>query len=161
MGHHYNQIIIITSGSPTTEEYCGRPLGMHFNSKQEKELYVLDSSLGVIKVNVEDKSIDILIGKSTSAVPVNLLNDLVELPNGSLLITDSSLKFSRHENRMESLECRSNGQLLIYNPNDGSLHVLMKDLFFPNGVCLSHDGQSALLVETTRARILRLFIVIM
>lgn len=128
---------------------------MVFNSNNEDELYVTDSSLGLLKVNIKTRSMETLISKKSSIVPINLLNDLVELPNGSLLISDSSLKFSRYDNLMDVLECGANGQLLVYNPVDGSLHVVARDLHFPNGVCLSHDGQSVLLAETTRARILR------
>lgn len=135
---------------------CGRPLGMKFDNLNHRELYVVDSSLGLLKVNVETKSIETLISKSTSSEAINLLNEVVELPNGSLLITESSLKFPRHEVKMEGLEGRANGQLLRYDPLDGSLHVVLKGLFFPNGMCLSHDRNSVLIAETTRARILRL-----
>lgn len=128
---------------------------MVLNSKNEDELYVIDSSLGLLKVNVKTRSKEMLISRQNSPVPVKFLNDLIELPNGSLLISDSSLKFSRHDNLLDCLEGGGNGQLLVYNPGDGSLHVVAKGLHFPNGLCAVGDGVSALLVETTRARILR------
>lgn len=128
---------------------------MVFNNQNSDELYVIDSSLGLLKVNVKTKALTTLVSKNSSSVPVNFLNDLVQLPNGSLLITDSSLKFSRHENVLEGLECGANGQLLVYNPREASLHVVLKELHFPNGLGLTGDGESALVVETTRARILR------
>lgn len=128
---------------------------MEFNSKNDSELYVIDSSLGLLRVNVESRSMEVLISKNKSSTPINFLNDLIQLPNGSFLITDSSLKYSRYDNQLEGLECRANGQLLVYNPADDSLHAVLKELHFPNGLCMSREGQSVLILETTRARILR------
>ena len=128
---------------------------MVLNQENEDELYVADSSIGLLKINVKTGSMKILIPRNSSSVRVNFLNDLVQLPNGSLLVTDSSLKFTRHDNELEVLECGANGQLLLYEPQDGSVHVVLSQLHFPNGLCLADDEQSAFVVETTRARILR------
>ena len=141
--------------SGTWEDRCGRPLGMQFRHSNRNELYVADSSIGLLKVNVYDRDKEVLVNKSTSPVPFTFMNDLVELPNGTLLITDSSLKFARHQNRLEALEGRAHGQLLAYEPSDGSIRVVLKDLFFPNGICLEHGGESVLFAETTRFRITR------
>ncbi len=127
---------------------------MVFDPKNKDELYVVDSSLGLLKVNALNGSVKPLVSPVKGSK--HLQNDIVSLPNGSLVITDSSTKFSRFDNRMEAFECRGNGELLIYNPEEEDvMHVILKGLFFPNGLCLSHDGQSILLVETTRARILK------
>ena len=118
-------------------------------------MYVSDSAIGLLKVNIQRKKREVLIDANNPPIPLNFLNDLVELPNGTVLVTDSSLKFSRHDNILDVIESRPNGQLLAYEPVDGSVKVVLKDLFFPNGICLHHDGESVLLAETSRARILR------
>lgn len=141
--------------SAVIEEMCGRPLGMVINRQNEDELYVADSSVGLLRVNLRTKSVEILISKNSSSFRVNLLNDIVQLPNGSLLITDSSLKFNRHDNVLDILESSGNGQLILYEPADGSVHVVLSHLYFPNGLCLHGDNESVMVVETTRARILR------
>ena len=129
---------------------------MVFNQDNQQEMFFTDSSLGLLKVSLESLTVETLVSRAESPVPVNFLNDLVQLPNGSLLITDSSLKFSRHDNVLEVLECGANGQLLVYNPQDGTLHVILRDLHFPNGLSMSvSDSESVLFVETTRARIMR------
>ena len=128
---------------------------MVFDSQHPDQLYVIDSSLGLLQVNIRTHTKRTLLSKKNSPVPINFLNDLIQLPNGSLLITDSSLKFSRHDVILEGLESGPNGQLLLYEPADGSLHVLVSGLHFPNGLCSAGDGQSTLLAETTRARVLR------
>ena len=138
-----------------TEDLCGRPLGMHFSKKNNKELLVADTGLGFLKINIETKTMDNLIPKKMSPIPMLFLNDFIELPNGTILITDSSLKFSWHENKNEVLEGAANGRILAYEPSDGSVRIVLKDLFFPNGICLDTNGKSVLFVETTRARLNR------
>ena len=145
----------IIADNTDTEDLCGRPLGMEFSKKNSKELLVADSGIGFLKINFETNSKDILISKKMSPIPMLFLNDLIELPNGTILITDSSLKFSRHENRNEVLEGAANGHILVYEPSDGSVQVLLGDLFFPNGLCLATDGESVIFAETTRARLKR------
>ena len=131
---------------------------MHFDPHNPDELYTVDSSRGLTKVNVRTGEVRLLAPShdKTGKFPyMNFVNDLIVLSNGSVFFTDSSKKFGRVHNRMEVLECRANGQLLHYNPTDNSVGVIAEDLFFPNGICISHDGQSLLVVELTRARILR------
>lgn len=108
---------------------------------------------------------NVKLGKVRTLVPVNSTlgnrrilrfpNDLLVLANGSVIFTDSSRKFTRAQNRLEFFECRANGELLYYNPSDNSYGVLRDGLFFPNGICLTHDKHAVLIAETTRARILR------
>ena len=146
------------AGSYEAELHCGRALGLQFDPHNPAELYTADSSLGLRKVNVHTGEVRTLIPSRdvTGKFPyIKFANDLVVLPNGSVFFTDSSKKFGRTENRMEVMECRGNGQFIHYNPTDDSLQVIKEDLFFPNGICISHDRQSLLIVELTRARVLR------
>ena len=155
---HNSSVQYTLPGSSKAEQHCGRALGMHFDPHSPDELYTVDSSRGLTKVNVHTGEVRLLVPShdTTGKFPyMNFENDLVVLPNGSVFFTDSSKKFGRVQNRMEVLECRANGQLLHYNPTDNSVEVIAEDLFFPNGICISHDGQSLLVVELTRARILR------
>ncbi len=129
---------------------------MTFRHDKRDELYVADSSIGFMRVNVKTKEKEVIWGMNTpSSIPFKFPNDLVEIPNGTVLLTDSSMKFTRHENRLEALEGRANGQVLAYDPTDGSIRVVLRDLHFPNGISLHHDGDSVLIAETTRAKIRR------
>ena len=147
------------AGTDDAEDYCGRALGMQFSREDPDVLYVADCSHGLKTVNVKTGHTRIVVPRrplsGNAHYCANFVNDLVVLPNGSVLFTDSSKKFSRRDNRLECLECRGNGQLLHYNPTDGSVHVLVDGLHFPNGMCLSADGNSVLIVESTRVRIQR------
>ena len=145
--------------NPGNEKLCGRPLGLHFNPNNEDELYVSDSSIGLIKVNIKSKEVVTLVPANSVVGDrriLNFPNDLVVLANGTIFYTDSSKKFSRDQNRHDFFESRANGELLYYNPSDESYGVLKDGLFFPNGICLTHDNHALLIAETTRARIIRL-----
>ena len=86
---------------------------------------------------------------------VNFCNDLVVLANGSIFFTDTSKKFLRADVVLEAYEGRANGQLLHYDPIAKIAHVILSELYLPNGVCLNHNGTALLLAESSRARILR------
>ncbi len=145
------------AGTEEGKVQCGRPLGMQFDPNNSDELYVADSSVGLIKVNVKSRDIKVLVPVNCTfggRTILNFPNDLVVLANGSVFFTDSSRKFTRYQNRLEFFESRTHGELLYYHP-DGSYGVLRSGLFFPNGICQTHDKSALLIAETTRARILR------
>lgn len=53
------------------------------------------------------------------------------------------------------IELNSLGRLLSYNPQSGSVTVLLDSLYMPNGIVLSPDEDFLLLAETSIGRILR------
>jgi sugar lactone lactonase YvrE len=55
----------------------------------------------------------------------------------------------------ERAEARPHGRLLSYNPASGETKVLLKDLYFANGVALSANEDFVLVNETYRYRITR------
>lgn len=135
---------------------CGRPLGMQFHPSLVNHMYIADST-GLLRFNVETKELSVLLpaGTNLGGRKVTFLNDLVVLSNNTVIISESSCKYTRADNRYEVLESRANGRLLYFNLIDGSYGVLREEIHFSNGICLSHDGKSLLIVETTRARILK------
>ena len=111
-----------------------------------------------MKVNVKSSDVQTLVPMNSTLGERRILtfpNDLVVLSNGSVFFTDSSRKFTRDQNRLEFFESRAHGELLYYNPSDESYGILKDGMFFPNGLCLTHDRHTLLIAETTRARILR------
>lgn len=53
------------------------------------------------------------------------------------------------------IELNDLGRLLSYDPDTGSVAVLLDGLYMPNGVVLSPDERFLLLAETSIGRILR------
>ena len=149
----------IVLGTPAAEHYCGRILGLHRHPTTSGVLYAADSSFGLIKINTHLKQVETLVPRGRvdeEGTPfVNFCNDLAVLANGSIFFTDSSKKFPRTDVVLEAYEGRANGQLLHYDPTTKITHVVLSELYFPNGVSLNRDSTALLIVECSRARILR------
>ena len=47
-------------------------------------------------------------------------------------------------NTLDIIEGRPNGRILCYDPATGHTATLIKRFYFPNGVCVSHDGRCVL-----------------
>lgn len=132
-------------------EKCSRPLGLDFDPTGN--LIVADPFKGLIKINITTGEKDLLVGdESQDAGVVPAFNNLVVLPNGSVFVT----KFcKRNDFTLEILEGVPNGDLLHYDPVTNSMHTVVSNLFLPNGITRSNDGQSILISEMGKARILR------
>ncbi|XP_056688470.1 protein STRICTOSIDINE SYNTHASE-LIKE 6-like [Spinacia oleracea] len=72
--------------------------------------------------------------------------------DGTIYFTDASCKYALENCLRDILEGRPYGRLLSYSPNTGETKVLLKDLYFPNGVAVSPDQQSLVFCETPLKR---------
>lgn len=62
----------------------------------------------------------------------------------------------KHECLMfQVIELNDLGRLLSYDPETGSVKVLLDSLYMPNGIVLSPDESFLLLAETSIGRILK------
>ncbi|CAL8070668.1 unnamed protein product [Calicophoron daubneyi] len=135
---------------------CGRPAGMRL-SLNKKQFFVVDSVLGIYLVSLLNGE-----GTSKKVFPqmnesgFSFLNDLDVLTNGNLLVSQSSTKYSVRQFPYELMEGKPNGRLLVVNPNVGAWRVLTPDLHIPNGVQLHRDGNSVLVAESGKFRVLRI-----
>ncbi len=73
--------------------------------------------------------------------------------DGTVYFTDSSSRFPISAWRRDILEHRPNGRLLSYR--DGQVEVVATGLYFPNGVALSPDEKTLMLVEDSTHRLLK------
>jgi sugar lactone lactonase YvrE len=78
--------------------------------------------------------------------------------DGLVYFTDASVKFPLGAFLLDSLEGRPNGRILVYNPAENSTTVLLKDLYFPNGIALSKDEEFFIFSESTLARLLKYYL---
>ena len=94
------------------------------------------------------------------SLPPRFFNDLDVSSDGAVYFTDSSYKHTRSQNRQELLDAAPRGRLFSFWPRehggDGQLRPLLCGLHFPNGVQLSADAKSLLVVESARFRVLQL-----
>jgi len=148
-GVYSKYIVIIFTDSPG--EKCSRPLGLDFD--HTGNLIVADPFKGLLRINVTTGEKDLLatdVSQDASSIPA--FNNLVVLPNGSVFVTKLC---KRNDFTLEVLEGVPNGNLLHYNPSTKTIHTVASNLFLPNGLSLSNDGDSILISETGKARILR------
>ena len=141
------------------ETRCGRPLGLAIaSSTAPYDLHIADCYHGILVYNLMTKELTTLLNTTIpreGIPPMKLINSIALLSNGSIFFTDSSSKFGRADVLLDILEGAGNGKLMHYDPSTDSLSVVVSDMAFPNGICVSPSEDFLLVVETTRARIMK------
>uniref|UniRef100_A0A0X3PYF6 Adipocyte plasma membrane-associated protein n=2 Tax=Schistocephalus solidus TaxID=70667 RepID=A0A0X3PYF6_SCHSO len=139
-------------------ETCGRPLGLHYDEPRDR-LFVVDACLGLFAIDMQTAKVTKIFPLNTAGVDpvkVTFFNALDMLPDGRIVMTESSQKFSLPNLIGDLLEGRPSGRVFLVDPSTGEWSVLAKDLYFANGIQLHSDQQSVLVAETGMARVLRI-----
>lgn len=129
----------------------GRPLGMDFDAAGQ--LIVADAYKGLLAVDAQGQ-IKVLSSEA-DGVPFKFTDDLDIAGDGTIYFSDASSRFEQPDYLLDLLEARPHGRLLSYDPKSGATRVLLKDLYFANGVALSAAEDFVLVNETYRYRITR------
>ena len=122
----------------------GRPLGLIFAG--DGNLIVADAVKGLLSIAV-DGDITVL-STGADGVPFRCTNDLDVAQDGTIYFTDSSYKFPLAELKADLLEHQPNGRLLAYDPRTKQTRVVLRNLYFANGVAVSPDQSFVLVNET-------------
>ncbi|KAK2991933.1 hypothetical protein RJ640_027824, partial [Escallonia rubra] len=126
----------------------GRPLGIAFG--RDNEIIIADADKGLLKVT-EDGLIKLLTDEA-EGLKFKLTDHLDIADNGIIYFTDASSKYSLHEVFWDFLDGRPNGRFLSYDPSTKQTKVLVRDLYFANGVAVSPDQKFVIFCETTMRR---------
>ena len=129
----------------------GRPLGMDFDAKGK--LIVADAYKGLLSID-EQGQISVLTTEA-EGVPFRFTDDLDIARDGTIYFSDASSRFEQPDYLLDLLEARPHGRLLSYDPATQETRVLLRDLYFANGVALSANEDFVLVNETYRYRITR------
>ena len=129
----------------------GRPLGMDFDAAGQ--LIVADAYKGLLAIDAQGQ-IKVL-STEADGVPFKFTDDLDIAGDGTIYFSDASSRFEQPDYLLDLLEARPHGRLLSYDPKSGATRVLLKDLYFANGVALSAAEDFVLVNETYRYRITR------
>ena len=130
----------------------GTPLGMAFD--REDNLYVCIGGMGLYKVTRERKVEKVTDETNRSFSSINddsrlrLADDLDITEGGLIFFSEATVRFEMHEWATDGLEARGNGRIICYDTNTGKTNTVIRNLKFPNGVCIASDGQSFLFAET-------------
>ena len=129
----------------------GRPLGLHFDDA--RNLIVADAVKGLLRVDTAGNLL--VLATEAEGKSFRFTDDVDVAQDGTIYFTDASHKFGQADYILDLMEHQPNGRLLAYYPDRKMTSVLLDDLYFANGVAVSHDQQSVLVVETGKYRIKR------
>jgi sugar lactone lactonase YvrE len=151
-GLHDGRIVRITGEQlDTFVDTGGRPLGMDFDANGN--LIVADAYKGLLSIDPQGQ-LEVL-STEAEGVPFKFTDDLDIARDGIIYFSDASSRFEQPDYLLDLLEARPHGRLLSYDPATKETKVLLKDLYFANGVALSADEDFVLVNETYRYRITR------
>lgn len=137
----------------------GFPLGMAFD--RDGVLLVCVGGMGLYQVRPDGTVEKVTDETNRSRLSVNddtrlrLADDLDIAPDGRIYFSEATIRYEMHTWPVDALEARGNGRLICYDPARRSTRTILRGLRFPNGVCMSHDGQSFLFAQTWACSISR------
>jgi sugar lactone lactonase YvrE len=129
----------------------GRPLGLRFD--RAENLIVCDAWKGLLSVNRKGEVT--VLANQAGGVGFGFTDDLDIASDGRIYFSDASTKFHQPDYLLDMFEAKPYGRLIRYDPRTGKTEVLLKDLYFANGVALSRQEDFVLVNETYRYRITR------
>ncbi|KAL3527281.1 hypothetical protein ACH5RR_011937 [Cinchona calisaya] len=132
----------------------GRPLGLVLG--HHGEIIVADADKGLLNVTA-NREIQLLTDEA-DGVKFKLTDGVDIADNGILYFTDASYKYNLLEVSRDSLEARPYGRFMSYNPSTKETKVLVRDLYFANGVAVSPDQNFVVFCETPMRRCKKYYI---
>nr|WP_218628140.1 SMP-30/gluconolactonase/LRE family protein [Variovorax sp. dw_954] len=130
----------------------GQPLGMAFD--REHNLYVCIGGMGLYRIK-PDKTVERVTDETNRSwrsinddSRLRLADDLDIADDGRIFFSEATVRYEMDEWPVDGLEARGNGRIVCWDPRDNSTRTVLRDLKFPNGICIASDGQSILFAET-------------
>ena len=137
----------------------GTPLGMAFD--RHDNLYVCIGGMGLYRVTPERKVEKVTDETNRSYSSINddsrlrLADDLDITDDGRIFFSEATVRFEMHEWATDGLEARDSGRIICFDTKTGKTHTALRNLQFPNGVCMASDGQSFLFAQTFNCSVKR------
>ena len=140
----------------------GRPLGLAFD--RDENLLVCIAGMGVYGVK-PDRTVFKVTDRTNRTWTrlkddsrLYLADDLDVAPDGKIYFSEATTRYELSDWALDGFEGRGNGRLICHDPKTGVTRTVLKNLTFPNGVCVSHDGASVLWASTWLCRVYRYWI---
>jgi ribose transport system permease protein len=140
----------------------GRPYGMQFD--RDENLIVCVGGMGVYGVKPSGEVFKVTDETNRTWYKLNddsrvrMADDLDIAPDGKIYFSDCTTRYETTTNTLDILEGRPNGRVLCHDPATGKTRPIIKSFYFPNGMCVSHDGRSVLIASTSACRVFRYWI---
>ena len=131
-----------TSGWKSSPISAATPLGMAFD--RQDNLYVCIGGMGLYQVTPDRK-----VEKADRRNQPQLTLDHRRLagcgwpttstspPTAASSSREATIRYEMHDWATDALEARGNGRIICYDPKTGKTHTVLRDLQFPNGVCIA------------------------
>jgi sugar lactone lactonase YvrE len=133
----------------------GRPLGIAFGI--HGEVIVADVHKGLLNISGDGKKTELLTDEADGA-KFKLTDAVTVADNGVLYFTDASYKYTLNQLSLDMLEGKPFGRLLSFDPTTRVTKVLLKDLYFANGITISPDQTHLIFCETPMKRCSKYYI---
>lgn len=130
----------------------GRPLGLE--PLPHGRFLVCDSHGGLLRLDPSRAALETLV-ESVEGRRLMFCSNAAAEKDGTVWFTESTSRFHFEHYVGSLLEHRPTGALFRLDP-DGSVEVVLRDLFFPNGLALTEDESALMLAETAGYRISRI-----
>ncbi len=140
----------------------GRPLGLAFD--RDENLLVCVAGMGVYGVKPDRTVFKVTDRTNRTRTRLKddsrlyLADDLDIAPDGKIYFSEATTRYELTDWALDGFEGRGNGRLIRHDPKTGETRTILKNLTFPNGVCVSHDGKSVLWASTWLCRVYRYWI---
>ncbi|XP_048601888.1 protein STRICTOSIDINE SYNTHASE-LIKE 5-like [Brassica napus] len=134
----------------------GRPLGLAFGL--HGEVIVADAYKGLLNISDDGRKTELLTDEA-EGVRFKLTDAVAVGDNGVLYFTDASYKYDYSQSSFDFLEGKPHGRLMSFNPTTRTTRVLLKNLYFANGVSMSPDQTHLVFCETPVSSFSTLYII--
>ncbi len=140
----------------------GRPLGLAFD--RDENLVVCVGGMGVYGVRPDGKVFKFTDETNRTWYKLNddrrlrLADDLDIAPDGRIYFSEATIRYEMHSWDLDGIEGRGNGRLICHDPRTGTTRTILKNISFPNGICMAHDGRSFLFATSWLCKIYRYWI---
>ena len=137
----------------------GLPLGLAFD--KEENLLICIGGMGLYGVSQSREVFRLTDETNRTRLSIiddarlRVADDLDIAPDGRVFFSEATVRYEASDWVYDAMEGRGNGRIICYDPTNRRTHTVLRNLIFPNGVCVSHDGQSILFSETWACRINR------
>jgi ribose transport system permease protein len=139
----------------------GRPLGLAF--AKDGALLCCIGGMGLYRIG-KDREIAKLTDETNRTrlsiiddSRLKLADDLDIAPDGRVFFSEATIRYEMHQWPVDCLESRGNGRIVCYDPSRNTTRTVLRNLVFPNGICMTGDGVSFMFAETWGCRVSRYY----
>ncbi|KAH7852503.1 hypothetical protein Vadar_025606 [Vaccinium darrowii] len=132
----------------------GRPLGLVMG--HDEDVIIADAAKSLLRVS-RDGKLELLTNEA-DGVEFRITDGVDITDDGIIYFTDASSKYELKEFLLDMMEGRPYGRFMSYDPSTTQTQVLVKDIYFANGVAVSPDQQFVVFCETFMRRCKKYYI---